>query len=81
MEGAVCACERLSGVVLEEFEGACLVVVSGDFCVAGAVVDGGWVCASRGDCAKAAVAKTRPIAVVKRRRVFIWNLLLIIRLE
>jgi hypothetical protein len=75
----VCACEPPvdeGAVVLEEFAGVCRLDVSGAFWLAGAVVDGVWVCASFGDCANAAVAKAKPTAVVKRRRVFIWNLLL-----
>ena len=84
----VCACgapvEVFGAVVVEAegawvFEGAWVLAVSGAFCAAGAEVVGVWVCVAAGavvvefgDCANAAVAKTRPTAVVMRKRVFIW---------
>ena len=65
------------GVVVEA-EGTWVVVVSGAFCAAGAELVGVWVCdvvgvvaVELGDCANAAVAKTRPMAVLIKKRVFI----------
>jgi hypothetical protein len=66
------------GAVVVEAEGAGVVVVSGAFWVVGTevVVVGvcdvvGAVVVELGDCANAAVAKTRPTAVLMRKRVFI----------
>ena len=74
-----CAC-AVPGVAVVEAEGAGVVVVSGVFWVAGPVwaveLVGVWVGDAAGavlvpgDCANAAVAKTRPTAVLMRKRVF-----------
>jgi hypothetical protein len=65
------------GAVVVETDGV-WIVVSGAFWVAGAEVVGVWVCdvvgavvVELGDWANAAVAKTRPTAVLIRKRVFI----------
>lgn len=86
----VCACgedvEVLGEVVVEadgvEADGVWVVVVSGDFWVAGDEVVGVWVCwvvgagvVELGDWANAAVANTRPTAVLIRKRVFILEFL------
>lgn len=68
------------GAVALDADGAGVVVVSGAFWVAGTEVVGvcdgeevGVVVVELGDCANAAVAKTRPTAVLIRKRVFILS--------
>ena len=81
VEGAgafVCACREfveVLGLIVVEADGVWVVVVSGAFCVVVEADVLGVVVVEFGDCANAAVANTRPTAVLIRKRVFMLQFL------